>query len=181
MASERLGIGEVDTVVYADAAATLRELGLGGYTPAADRIFIAVDPSRQDDPDAFAKSFGLLLAHELHHAARWRSVGYGTTLREALITEGLACQFESELPDGDVPFYAKALTPAQLEEVRAVATLELDRATYDHAAWFFGSGGLPRHAGYALGFDVVNRYCRKSGALASGLVAKPAREFYRWR
>lgn len=86
--------------------------------------------------------------------------------------------FESELAGGEVPFYARALGPAELAAVRALAGGELDSPTYDHAAWFYGTATLPRHAGYALGFEVVRSYAASRDLLASQLVGALAQQVY---
>lgn len=39
----RLPLGPVDVVVQHDPRLVIPELGLGGYTPAADRVFITLD------------------------------------------------------------------------------------------------------------------------------------------
>jgi hypothetical protein len=53
LVSERLDIEAVDVVVYADPAAVIPEVGLGGYTPSADRVFLAVDHLRHWEAPAF--------------------------------------------------------------------------------------------------------------------------------
>ncbi|MED5610073.1 DUF2268 domain-containing putative Zn-dependent protease [Pseudomonas sp. JH-2] len=117
-----------------------------------------------------------MLGHELHHCARWSGPGYGRSFAEALASEGLACAFESELRPGYLPFYAAAELPAAIHEQ---ARRQLAHGQYDHAAWFFGSGpGIPRHAGYALGLELVRRYqAEHPGASAAGLWAEPAERF----
>jgi len=50
----------------------------------------------------------------------------------------------------------------------------------DHAEWFFGSGDLPRWAGYTLGFDIVSGYLRRHPALtAADLVTTDAETILR--
>jgi uncharacterized protein YjaZ len=50
----------------------------------------------------------------------------------------------------------------------------------DHAGWFFGSGDIPRWAGYTLGFDIVSGYLRAHPALlAADLVTKGAETILR--
>lgn len=77
----------------------------------------------------------------------------------ALVTEELACHFETELRGGAAPFYAEGLDRAGLEALWRRAQIELYSPSYDHKAWFLGSRepGIPRHAGYTLGFDLVQR------------------------
>lgn len=171
----------VDVVVYEDQFSVIPEVGIGGYTPAANRTFLAIDTYHQNFETGFQFAFLSLLAHELHHCTRWAGPGYGKTLGEALISEGLACMFESELPGGKLPFYAQALSSDELRAVRKLANAELNNSAYDHARWFYGSVAeeLPRHAGYSLGYTLVLDYIEAKGGNAAKLAKAPAARFYR--
>lgn len=73
---------------------------MGGSPPAANRVFIAADPDNAHFVSSLEREFLFSLGHERHHCLRWSAVGYGDTLDEALVTEGLACHFETELRSG---------------------------------------------------------------------------------
>lgn len=62
-------------------------------------------PSRPDHAIDGAHVYSTLV-HEIHHAMRWRGPGCGSTLRERLVSEGLAQTFEAECT-GVVPLYAE--------------------------------------------------------------------------
>jgi uncharacterized protein YjaZ len=114
------------------------------------------------------------LAHELHHAARNQGPGYGKTLGEALVSEGLAQAFEADIT-GHVPFYAVALDAVTLDRVSKVALPDLDREDYNHNSWFFGDGEeFPRHGGYSVGYAVVMAHLAASGQSAAALATLPA-------
>lgn len=93
--------------------------------------------------------------------------GYGWTLGEALVSEGLAGQFVSRLFNSQPEPWECAVT----NEVLA-ANLP-DNATlvgngHDHRAWFFGFGGrYPRWLGYTLGYHIVGDWL-EAGADLSG-------------
>jgi uncharacterized protein YjaZ len=91
--------------------------------------------------------------------ARWTRPGYGATLGEALVSEGLACVFETGFRGGVPPFWARALDARALRDAEALARPSLADRAYDHRAWFFGApdDGLPRHVGYSLGFEIAAR------------------------
>lgn len=169
---------DVDVVVYRDARRVIPEIGICGISPASDRVLIAIDPLHPKVADSFEIEFMSMLGHELHHCARWAGPGYGDTLGEALVSEGLACGFESELRGGDVPFYARALSPLQLEQAGIDAVPVLKSESYDHSAWFFGTSAYPKHAGYSLGFHIVSRYIASHGEPASKLTQASAKMFY---
>ena len=160
----------VDVVVSAGSV-VLPETGLGGYSPEGDLVYLKVDPNNSNLLNNFSEEFTAILGHELHHCLRHREVGYGTTLAEALVSEGLACSFETELRSTKPPFYAVALNQDKLQDLWVKAKLELTNKPYNHMAWFLGSepGLIPRHAGYSLGFQAVNDYISKIGVPASRL------------
>ena len=171
-------VSNVDVVVYRDSRLVIPETGVGGYSPSHDRVFIAVDPEHSSFEEHFERNFISILGHELHHCARWMMPGYGTTLKEAIVSEGLACHFETELCDGTVPFYAQCLDNQEQIQVLTEFENSCNSPAYDHAAWFYGSGYLPRQAGYSLGFAIVAAYIAVHGFPASKLTNLPADEFF---
>lgn len=114
-----------------------------------------------------------VLCHEMHHIGRWHTVGYGETLAEAVVTEGLAVNYEREKGCPAQP-YAWKFTGSAREQILKAFKAERRRSTYSHYRWFFGSGDLPGWAGYRLGAELVDEYCRRTGAKPSELVATPA-------
>lgn len=172
-----LTVPNVDVVVYVDPAYVIPAVGLGGFSPGANRIFIAVDPDNVYFTDALEREFLPTLGHELHHCLRWGTVGYGNTLGEVLVTEGLACHFETELRDGTVPPYTAALEPDAIPPLLRKAKTDLHNADYDHAAWFFGADLILLYAGYTLGFELVSSYLSQHRTKASLLYAEPTPSF----
>jgi uncharacterized protein YjaZ len=45
------------------------------------------------------------------------------------------------------------------------------RTDYDHNAWFFGTGDLPRWLGYTAGFNLISRYLASSPNLKASMLA----------
>ncbi len=177
--SDLLPADNIDVVIQSGST-VIPEIGLCGYSPNEDILYITVDPKNKNLHKNFNTEFLAALGHELHHCLRHKSIGYGETLSEALISEGLACHFESELRRGKAPFYAKALKDEIIEDIWKKATVELDSSSYNHSEWFFGSlkRSIPNHAGYSLGFNKVSKYILKCGIPASKLWATPSSEFY---
>jgi hypothetical protein len=97
------------------------------------------------------------LFHEFHHALRWEGPGYGTTLGEALVSEGLAQRFLHEMMDCPPEPFEVAVPGDVCEAWRRSALASFDDADYDHDAWFFGTGEMPNWLGYALGKRMVDR------------------------
>jgi len=172
--------GRVTVAVGIDPDRTIPETGIGARAWAVDRVDVWIDPTHPWVEAAGEEELLAMLAHELHHCARWHRPGYGATLGEALVSEGLACVFETGFRGGVPPFWARALDAPALRAVESIARPQLDDRPYDHQAWFCGSPehGIPRHTGYSLGFDIVRRHMRHSGRTASQLVHTPARAFF---
>ena len=166
-----LPVAEVDVVVLAGGN-VIPELGMLGYAPDRHHIYITIDPENQNLLLNFEEEYRAALGHELHHCMRHSGPGYGTTLREALVSEGLACKFETELRrDGAAPIYAVQVGDKCLSNLLAKVALESDQTPYDHFGWFFGSTErkIPRWAGYSLGYKWANEYVARTGTPASRL------------
>jgi uncharacterized protein YjaZ len=156
-----LAIDDVDVSVMTGARFVIPKWGIGGYTSGPSQIQITLDPENPCFRDAaMTERLSSVIAHELHHARRMRGPGYGTTLGEALVTEGLAQVFERET--GHEPaFYSHAVSGKALEELAGRALPVLNAAGYDHAAWFFGRKSdplYPRHGSYALAYALARAW-----------------------
>ncbi|AKH15850.1 DUF2268 domain-containing putative Zn-dependent protease [Deinococcus soli (ex Cha et al. 2016)] len=157
--ADRLELDGVDAVLYASPW-TIPETGLVGNAPDGHSVHIALTPTSPHFRAGWRQELPATLAHELHHARRWRHAGLGTLL-DALVFEGLALHFESE-ERGEVPQYAHPTT--ELDGLWARASAHLD-GPYDYHAWFMGSAAqdLPRWGGYALGLELVRRFLNGAG------------------
>ncbi len=120
-----------------------------------------------------------LVLHEMHHATRWRTVGYGRTLLEAMVSEGMADRFAEEQLGGTLPPWSRAFDMARQGELVERARPFFDAAPYDHAKWFYDTDpSLPRWTGYTIGYRLVTGYQGQHGApTATQLVSTPASAF----
>ncbi|MCU0493522.1 MAG: DUF2268 domain-containing protein [Chloroflexaceae bacterium] len=173
-----LPIGKIDVVVQTGPFVIL-ETGMTGYSRAADVLEITIDPNNTNLLHNFDTELLATLGHEFHHCLRHDGPGYGQTLGEALVSEGLACHFETELRGGMAPFYARFLDQEASEAMWARALPELHNF-YNHRAWFFGSAeqNIPRFTGYSLGYNLVATYIKAAGTPASQLWNTPAEVIY---
>lgn len=116
--------------------------------------------------------------HEFHHVLRWDGPGYGDTLGEALVSEGLAQVFVHEMMDCPPEPWEVMPPGVDLAALCLRADADFDVSGYDHEAWFFGGGDLPDGAGYALGRMLVARVlATRPGQTALGLAGEPAAGF----
>lgn len=161
--AQKIPITEVDVVIYDNPEGAIPEIGVGGYTPNSYLVFIYLDPQFSDFHNTITKELKRTSAHEMHHAIRWRNPGYGKTLLEALITEGLADHFDIEVNNESPEPWCTALSEEQIQDLLVKAKEEFNNKNYDHHAWFFGSAekGIPRWTGYSLGFKLVESYLQK--------------------
>jgi Predicted Zn-dependent protease (DUF2268) len=165
--------------VVPDASRAIAGWGVGGFTPDARTVEIYVDPAFAGLAQLLPERLPPLAAHELHHAKRWSGPGYGRTLLEAMVSEGLADHFSVELLGAAEPPWSDAFPRDQTERYLQLARPELDSTAYDHERWFFGSSStLPRWTGYTLGFRLVEAYqAGHPGATAAQLVNASATVF----
>ena len=92
-----LPVKNVDIVVVDNPDYTIPETGIGGNTYSPDYLVVSLDPTFVNFKNVLQTELLDTFAHELHHAARWQTVGYGETLLETMISEGLADHFEIEI------------------------------------------------------------------------------------
>ena len=174
-----LPLTAVTITVIPDPKRTIPGYGIGGYTPNANTVSIYLDPTFPEFAQVLSDRLPRTLAHEFHHCLRWRGPGYGRTLFEALITEGLADHFTLELLNGVPSPWSDAFPRDDTAKYLDLALAELDTKDYNHARWFFrGDHILPRWTGYTVGFRLVEAYkAHHPGATATTLVHTPARVF----
>ncbi len=173
-----IAVPETDVVVRDWPEWTIASDGVGGFCPRRREIEIALDPDHPGLDFGPGGPLDRTIIHELHHVLRRESVGYGETLGEALVSEGMAGHFVAEVL-GTLPEpWETAVRAPELPALAAEALKDWNRPDYDHAEWFFGRGRLPLWLGYALGFTIVGSYLRTHPARkAGGLTDMPARLF----
>lgn len=159
--SKLMPISDVDVVVFDHPYEAIPELGIGAETPSQYLIEIYIDPEFPGLVNSLPKEFRSTMAHELHHAIRFKNPGYGTKLLEALVSEGLADHFDMEINNTPLQLWNKALNEEELEKFNNLAKKEYFNENYSHADWFFGSSkDIPRWTGYSLGFYLVEKYLK---------------------
>jgi uncharacterized protein YjaZ len=175
----KITLPHVDVVIDDDVNSVIPETGVGGFAPSANLLYIHINPDFKGIEQKIDFEIKSTLAHELHHCARWASCGYGKTLLEAIISEGLADHFDIEINNGPPKPWSVAVAGSELEKLKEKARSEFTNDNYDHSVWFFGSESknIPRWTGYSLGFSLVGDYIKKSGKKASELVSERAESF----
>ena len=157
---------ETAKITFKTGSIVIPQAGLVGFTdPMTGDVDMTIDPdSAVGMKDVFTKWLPAQLAHELHHSKRIKNgPGYGATLREALVSEGLADAYAFEAyPKLKTP-WTDALTDEQEGAAWEKAQPELD-GNYPFAAhtrWFFGARDIPYWAGYTMGFRISQAYLKE--------------------
>jgi hypothetical protein len=169
--------GRIRIEIGLDATRAIPEIGVGGFADPEDGdVFVSIDGAPPGGLKAALETWiPATLAHELHHSSRIRvGPGYGITLAEALVTEGLADHFVAEsFPDTPPQPWDHALSGDQETELwqEAQSVLEVPRG-YDHRAWFLGGADLPRWAGYTLGYRIAEAYLGADRVASSAVGTK---------
>ena len=166
----------LDVLVQRLPGMVIREIGLVGHAYRHSLFALQCDP----DNENFAASLvnGALrrqVAHEVHHCLRMRGPGYGRKLGEALVSEGLAGHFVKLLFGNPPEPWECALNADDLRAHHPPPAV-LDATDYDHAVWFFGTGGhRPRWTGYTLGYAIVGTWLDATPDVTSDdIVSVPA-------
>ena len=167
----------LDILVQRHRRTVIPQLGIGGRAHHEHLLAISLDP---DNPN-FTNSLinGALrrtLAHEVHHCLRMAGPGYGRTLGEALVSEGLAGHFTRRL-FASPPEPWECAVDAETLRAHHPSPAELSSSPYDHRAWFFGhGGGHPRWLGYILGHHLVGQWLERASPVDGSAMVNIAAE-----
>lgn len=176
LSAKHLPLLDTDVILRAGKA-VIQEKGHLGYAPESGLIYVTVDPENPALRANRSQSLERMLAHELHHSSRWDGPGYGKTLGEALVSEGLAGHFAEEAYGGEREPWER-LSASTLRPFCLKAQSDWQSADYNHDEWFFGSQKIPAWVGYSIGYELVGRYLVAHGdARASNLVHADAADF----
>jgi len=167
---DKLGADKIDVVFVNAPMNVIPEIGIGGYSPGPYNIYVSLDPNFKTFS---VEDMVLTILHETHHCMRWRKHGYGQTLGEAMISEGLATLFEEE-HSGTPPIYAQV--PIKQDEIDKARNSLLDK-NYNHSEWFFGAKNIQRWFAYTYGYQLSKAYSQKTNKSAAELVNTPAELF----
>jgi hypothetical protein len=163
-----------------DPQATIPGMGVGGKS-LGTRVPLALDPGFRRFGWTVRVRLPMTLAHELDETKRsLDGPGGATTLLDWLVTDGLADHFALQaFPRSPPSPWDHALSQGQERRLWRKARPRLHEFI-EFGTWFFGSRGIPRWAGYTIGFDLVGRYlARHPGTTPSELTVVDAERILR--
>ncbi|MCJ2060430.1 DUF2268 domain-containing protein [Methylobacterium sp. J-048] len=151
-----LPLPSLDILVDRRPGETIPETGTAGRAYRPSLLSLTLDPDNSNFVTSLSNGdIRRTVVHEVHHCLRMAGPGYGATLGEALVSEGLAGKFVRHLFGTPPEPWESAVSDAVLATNRPDAAA-LAGTDYDHGAWFFGRCGLyPRWLGYTLGYRIV--------------------------
>lgn len=157
------------------------EIGSGGWTETPNKIWIYFDSANENFIEKPKERIMSAVAHEFGHAFREMKFPFPGTLLDDMVAEGIADHLDLEIVGGEGKPWSKALTGNEIEALFEKAGPLLGKRNHDHFTWFFGSEehGIPKWTGYALGFDIVDKYLRKQNTHISKIIHLDSNEFLR--
>lgn len=175
---EVLEVRNVEFRVVVFPERTLPEKGMSGVAPNGQHIYVLLNPDHRRLARSLADELVAVIAHEYHHTLRYRTVGFGANLFEAIISEGLAEHFCMEVTGEDPP-WATQIPEDELAPWWSKVEKEWLEPEYDYYAWFVGYGTeIPHGVGYSIGRRIVAEYLAvHPEERPSTLYATPADEF----
>ena len=149
----------IDILVQRIKDAVIPQIGMVGHSYRAALFALTCDPDNANFEPALSNgALRRLVAHEAHHCLRMAGLGYGQTLGQVLVSEGLAGQFVSHLFGTPPEAWERAVTDDVLRSHLPDAAA-LARTDYDHDAWFYGAvGRYPHWLGYTLGYRIAGNW-----------------------
>jgi uncharacterized protein YjaZ len=163
----------IDIIIF-ESPYVIAEYGFGANTDNFDAITIRLSPDFVDIMGSIQLHMPALLAHELHHACRQRKLPYWdhTTLKDAMISEGLAENFQHALYPKS-PLHVNPEVERELKTWEEKARKDANSTTYDYDGWFYGNDTMPRWIGYTIGYHIVrNHIISKNTTAAKAVWAK---------
>ena len=172
---------DIEITIGSDPERAILETGVGGSTENPYKILVWIDPNHANVQDNIVKEVQSTVVHELHHAMRNRLYPWPGTLLDDIVGEGLADHFDIEINGQRQKPWSQALSGKELVAYRIMAEPHFheQNTEEDYYKWVLGSeeDGIPRWAGYALGFQLVGDYLSRTGKKASELVSLESSEF----
>lgn len=179
IANELLQLQE-DVIILIDTDPHMIDpnIGVGGYTDDKNHIQLSIDPSHKNLSD---KELFATLVHELSHVKRAYGPGYGTTLFDYMIFEGLGVAFEEEVCKSNTyyPKYLRSLHDTKQLVKSFSYMFDYDDDQYDHMDFIIGNKekGIPEFAVYSMGLFFVEQYLSRTNKHASEVLLAPSKIF----
>jgi uncharacterized protein YjaZ len=151
-------------------------VGIMGCVTTPYLIDIMLDTDREDIINLINNELAAVMAHELHHVIRTASGIEEKTLFQILISEGLACHFETQFRVNKTSIFFDEVKRHEWRDLYNQMQAKLKDSDFNYPVYFGGkdTSKFPNRAGYWVGFNLVSEYIKKHGGSAATLVGIPA-------
>ncbi|MDO6426853.1 DUF2268 domain-containing putative Zn-dependent protease [Thalassotalea sp. 1_MG-2023] len=151
---------------------------MGSASPQVYVIDIGLDSDRKDLVDIINNKLTAVIAHEIHHVLRSTSGVKENKLFQVLISEGLACHFETKFNKHAVNEFFDEVRKYEWLDLYNKMQTNLENTDFNYPVFFGGKDvtKFPNRAGYWVGFNLVSEYIDRFGGCAITLVGTPAEE-----
>lgn len=167
-----------DVTMYPNHAWTEETDGVDGEAFSGGLLQLRIDLRNEKNKidDLLGDPLKATIYHECNHILRWQSVGYGTSLIEATISEGIATSYEKMIC---APYVIKHADHSNIEELlKYYRERNKDEdTTYNHWEWFFGTHNkYPRWLGYKVGSYIVDEAMKNKPSMTFTEITKMSAE-----
>lgn len=162
-----ISLDDIDVVCINDPYQVIPETGMSGFTPNRNLVYLYVDASRELDGSELLYT----LSHEFSHAKRYDGPGYGETLFDSIIFEGIGVALEDEVSGVKGSFLSNYIKNQDNKALIDKVIDHFDDHDFNHFYWFIQeSDELPRWTGYRIGYYIVSEYLKKTNKKASDII-----------
>ena len=166
-AATELDVSGVRIRVSGPGPRVIAGFGVGGFA-SPERVEMEIDPNDAGRPEGLRAWVEQITAHELHHVARLRAVGYPRTVAGLAAFEGLADRYAIDFGARTVPPWSAALEGAELAHWRNRVVAEHPQHDFSAPEWLFGTTPeIPHWTGYAVGYAIAGDYLQVTGSTAA--------------
>jgi hypothetical protein len=149
------------TVSYASSSSqVIPQTGTDGFTdPGTGAITLVFGQTPQASLSPIMQLWlPRTFSHEIDHSVRiLAGPGFGASLLEEIITEGISSAFDMAAFPGTPNPWDRAITRSQECALwKQAQPLLGSPGLYDQ--WMFGGGGIPHWTGFTIGYDIVTGY-----------------------
>lgn len=151
--------GPFDVTIYPNYKWTEGVGGVDGHAMSGGVLQIRIDlrDSVLKIKDLLGAPLQAVVYHECNHIARWQGPGYGWSLLEATVSEGVATVYEKMKTEPHEMSHADYSNIEELLQIYRLRNKDED-LSYNHNTWFLGfDPKYPKFLGYKVGTYIVEK------------------------
>ena len=175
---KHIELPSLDIVISPCSEEYITESGILGCVSTPYVIDVLLDTDREDLSNIINNELTATIAHELHHVIRASFGVEEKSLLQILISEGLACHFETKFSHCITSKFFADVKKYEWRDLYSKMQTNLKDSDFNYPVYFGGKdiAKFPNRAGYWVGFNLVSEYINKYGGCAVTLVGISAEE-----